>query len=94
MRVTTAVKQFVNSQTLEALKRSISKTIAEASPHIQAVKENQVKILSQKFTNLNDWYMKITGLDKVNLSQEKVTALQDQLLQIQEKKKRSWQAIK
>ncbi|XP_030749032.1 uncharacterized protein LOC115877094 [Sitophilus oryzae] len=87
MRVTTAVKQFVNSQTLEALKRSISKTIAEASPHIQAVKENQVKILSQKFTNLNDWYMKITGLDKVNLSQEKVTALQDQLLQIQEKRR-------
>lgn len=76
MHFTYTFRQIVNHQTLEALKRSIGKTIAEAAPHIQAAKENQIKIASQKFSDFNNWYMKITGLDKVNLSQEKVTALQ------------------
>ncbi|CAG9770114.1 unnamed protein product [Ceutorhynchus assimilis] len=87
MHLTLPLRQIVSNHTLEALKRSISKTIAEAAPHIQAAKENQVRILSQKFTEFNDWYMKITGLDKVTLAREKVNALQDQLLNIQEKRR-------
>ncbi|XP_076254612.1 mitochondrial potassium channel-like [Rhynchophorus ferrugineus] len=87
MHFTYTLRQIVNNQTLEALKRSITKTIAEAAPHIQAAKENQIKIVSQKLSDFNNWYMRITGLDKVNLSQEQVTALQSQLLQIQEKRR-------
>ncbi|XP_050314723.1 uncharacterized protein LOC126749116 [Anthonomus grandis grandis] len=87
MRFTLPVRQIATNQTIEALKKSISKTIAEATPHIQAAKANQVKILSQKFSQFNDWYVKITGLDKVNLAQEKVNALQDQLLEIQAKRR-------
>lgn len=70
------MKRIINTQTLEVLKKSVLNTIANASPHIQAAKENQLKTVSQKFTNLNNWYMRITGLDKVILAQEKVTALQ------------------
>ncbi|ENN74005.1 uncharacterized protein LOC109541274 [Dendroctonus ponderosae] len=87
MRITCSYRQIVNQQTLEVLKRSINKTIADAAPHIQAAKEKQMKILSSKLIQFNDWYMRITGLDKVTLAQEKVTALQDQLLQIQEKRR-------
>lgn len=87
MRLIGPMRQIVSNQTLEALRRTISKTIAEATPHIQAAKENQVKILSKRFSEFNDWYMKVTGLDKVNLAQEKVTALQDQLLDIQDKRR-------
>ncbi|KAF7286659.1 hypothetical protein GWI33_004688 [Rhynchophorus ferrugineus] len=45
MHFTYTLRQIVNNQTLEALKRSITKTIAEAAPHIQAAKENQIKII-------------------------------------------------
>lgn len=76
MRITCSYRQIVKQQTLEILKRSINKTIADAAPHIQAAKEKQVKILSSKFIQFNDWYMRMTGLDKVTLAQEKVTALQ------------------
>ncbi|KAH1010970.1 hypothetical protein HUJ04_000417, partial [Dendroctonus ponderosae] len=75
MRITCSYRQIVNQQTLEVLKRSINKTIADAAPHIQAAKEKQMKILSSKLIQFNDWYMRITGLDK------------DQLLQIQEKRR-------
>lgn len=81
------MKRIINNQTLEVLRKSVLNTIANASPHIQAAKEHQLKTVSQKFTNLNNWYMRITGLDKVILAQEKVTALQNQLLQIQDKRR-------
>lgn len=87
MRIILPVRQMANNQTLETLKKAIYKSISEAAPHIQAAKENQVKILGQKFSQFNDWYMRVTGLDKVHLAQEKVTALQNQLLQIQEKRR-------
>ncbi|XP_066251974.1 uncharacterized protein [Euwallacea similis] len=87
MKPPSAMQQIITNQTLEALKRSVSKTITEVKPHIQAVKEIQVKILSQKLTQFNNWYKKLTGLDKVYLAQEKVTCLQGQLLKIQEKRR-------
>lgn len=70
------MKRIINTQTLEVLKNSVLNTIAKASSHIEAAKANQLNTVSQKFTNFNNWYMRITGLDKVILAQEKVTALQ------------------
>lgn len=40
---------------------------------------NQTKVLVyDKIKNVNDWYVKITGLDKVQKCQELVTSLQVQ----------------
>lgn len=87
MRFTIPVRQIASNQALDALKKAIMKSIAEATPRIQAAKENQMKIVGQKFTQINDWYIGVTGLDKVYLAQEKVTGLQNELLQIQEKRR-------
>ncbi|XP_060532778.1 uncharacterized protein LOC132705860 [Cylas formicarius] len=87
MRIIPPLKQIVNAQTLDALRKSISKTVAEATPYINAAKKKQIDILNDKFFKLNNWYMRVVGLDKVQLSQDRVTALQQQLLDVQEKRR-------
>ncbi|XP_066144255.1 uncharacterized protein [Euwallacea fornicatus] len=87
MKLAVSLKQNITKQSLEALKHSFSKIITEAKPHIESIKKTQVKTLNWKLTQFNNWYMKLTGLDKVYLAQEKVTHLQGQLLNIQEKRR-------
>ncbi|KAL1501979.1 hypothetical protein ABEB36_007197 [Hypothenemus hampei] len=87
MRLTSSIRQIINNPTLEGLKKAVFKAIAESAPHIRTAKENQVKILSKKFSQVNDWYLQITGLDKVYLAQIKVNALKDELLKVQDKRR-------
>nr|CAI5860818.1 unnamed protein product [Callosobruchus analis] len=76
MRLTSVIK-LINNQKLDSLKKSIKLAVAEAPQYLNnIVKEENKKIVYDKFTHLNNWYTKIIGLDEVKLSQDKVTALQ------------------
>nr|CAI5860817.1 unnamed protein product [Callosobruchus analis] len=87
MRLTSVIK-LINNQKLDSLKKSIKLAVAEAPQYLNnIVKEENKKIVYDKFTHLNNWYTKIIGLDEVKLSQDKVTALQEQLLNTQEKRR-------
>nr|XP_023018682.1 uncharacterized protein LOC111507579 [Leptinotarsa decemlineata] len=71
----------------DSLKKTMKATIAEAPQYLKSVKEEKKKIVYDKIANLNKWYVKIIGLDEVKLYQDRVTALQEQLLKTQEKRR-------
>nr|CAH7713821.1 unnamed protein product [Callosobruchus chinensis] len=83
-----SVVRLINNPKLDSLRKSIKLAVAEAPQYLNnIVKEENKKIVYDKFTHLNKWYTKIIGLDEVKLSQDKVTALQEQLLNTQEKRR-------
>ncbi|VEN47092.1 unnamed protein product [Callosobruchus maculatus] len=84
----TSVVRLINNQKLDSLKKSIKLAVAEAPHYLdKIVKEENRKIIYDKLTHLNNWYTRIIGLEEVKLSQDKVTALQEQLLTTQEKRR-------
>ncbi|KAJ8929891.1 hypothetical protein NQ314_017375 [Rhamnusium bicolor] len=86
MKLTHALR-VINNQALDTLRKSIKLTIAEAPQHLNKVKEEKKRIMYEKFVKLNNWYTKIIGLDEVRMYQDRVTSLQEQLLQTQEKRR-------
>ncbi|CAH1997984.1 unnamed protein product [Acanthoscelides obtectus] len=82
-----SVMRLINNQSVDALRKSIKLAVAEAPIYLNTVKEEKKKIVYDKLVNLNKWYTKIIGLDEVKLSQDKVTALQEQLLTTQDKRR-------
>lgn len=86
MRITSIMKT-ANNQNLEVLKKVINQAIAEAPQYLEKLKTEQRKIVYDKLEHLNKWYMKVIGLDEVKIYQERVTALQDQLLTTQTKRR-------
>ncbi|KAJ8954212.1 hypothetical protein NQ318_005807 [Aromia moschata] len=85
MKLTQALT-LINNKKLDVLKNTIRMTVAEAPQFLGKVKENR-KIVYNKINDLNKWYTKVIGLDEVKLYQDKVTALQEQLLNTQEKRR-------
>ncbi|XP_057659779.1 uncharacterized protein LOC130896041 [Diorhabda carinulata] len=81
------IMRAVNNKNLETLKKVINQAIAEAPQYLEKLKKEQRKIVSDKLEHLNKWYMKIIGLDEVKIYQDRVTALQEQLLTTQTKRR-------
>ncbi|XP_056641367.1 uncharacterized protein LOC130448151 isoform X2 [Diorhabda sublineata] len=81
------IMRAVNNKNLETLKKVINQAIAEAPQYLEKLKKEQRKIASDKLERLNKWYMKIIGLDEVKIYQDRVTALQEQLLTTQTKRR-------
>ncbi|CAH1112661.1 unnamed protein product [Psylliodes chrysocephalus] len=86
MRVS-LILRAVNKEGLSNLKKIMDNALAEAPQYLLKVKKDQQQIVFDKIKHLNRWYTKIIGLDEVKVYQERVTALQDQLLKTQTKRR-------
>ncbi|XP_018565697.1 uncharacterized protein LOC111692935 [Anoplophora glabripennis] len=78
---------LIKHPTLDTLKKSLRLTIDEAPQYLSKVREENKKLMYDKLNRLNKWYVKVIGLDEVKLYQDRVTSLQDQLLETQEKRR-------
>ncbi|CAG9862533.1 unnamed protein product [Phyllotreta striolata] len=81
------VLRVINKDQIDNLKMVVDKVKSEAPQYLSKIKQEQQKIVYDKLNHLNKWYTKIIGLDEVKVYQERVTGLQEQLLQAQAKRR-------